>query len=123
MPTDTHCKIELNTVSGKIRSSLPVTSLAMGHGVNVTQVGSGGTAVRLKSVSGGLSIETEGVPATTIPGSSAPLGAPATTEQPASTVQPPAPPQPRLSTAEILERIERGEMSVDEAIKLMRDQP
>jgi hypothetical protein len=27
-----------------------------------------------------------------------------------------------LSTAEILQRIERGEMTVDEAIKLMKDQ-
>jgi len=119
VPKDTHCKVEINSVSGKIRSSLPVSSLAMGHGVKVTQVGSGGTTIRLKSVSGGLSIETEGVPATTVPDTNAS----------ATTFIPPAPPTPPamtspapVSTEEILQRIERGELTVDEAIKLMKGQ-
>jgi hypothetical protein len=119
VPRDTHCKVELNTVSGKVRSSLPVTSLAMGHGVKVTQVGSGGTAIRLKSVSGGLSIETEGVPATNV----ADTPESASTFTPPTPPVPPAPPAPApLSTEEILQRIERGEMTVDEAIKLMKGQ-
>jgi hypothetical protein len=119
VPTDTHCNIELNSVSGSIRSSLPATSVALGHGTKVTRVGSGGTAVRLKSVSGGVSIETEGVPGTTIPVTPVYPAAPVP-PTPAATPIPPAPAP--LSTAEILQRIERGEMTVDEAIKLMKDQ-
>lgn len=119
VPPDTHCNAELNSVSGSIRSSLPATTTRMGHGLKVTQVGSGGTAVRLKSVSGSLSFEVEGVPASNVP---------VTTTYPAAPI-PPTPPTPPvnpapapLSTAEILQRIERGEMTVDEAIKLMKDQ-
>ena len=119
VPPDTHCNAELNSVSGSIRSSLPATTTHMGHGLKVTQVGSGGTAVRLKSVSGSLSFEVEGVPASNVP---------VTTTYPAVPVPPMPPTSPvasataPLSTAEILQRIERGEMTVDEAIKLMKDQ-
>lgn len=129
VPGDTHCNIELNSVSGSVRSSLPVKSLAMGHGVKVTQVQSGGTVIRLKSVSGGLSIETEGIPASPV---SSTLPTPGEHIQPIPVIPPipPIPPIPTtspttpapLSTAEILQRIERGEMTVDEAIKLMKDQ-
>ena len=119
VPKDTHCKVELNSVSGKLRSSLPVTSLALGPGTKVTQVGSGGTAVRLKSVSGGLTIETEGVPATNATDTSASTSTYVPPTPPATpTTPPPAP----LSTAEILQRIESGEMTVDDAIKLMKGQ-
>jgi len=119
VPPDTHCNAELNSVSGSIRSSLPAKTTHMGHGLKITQVGSGGAAVRLKSVSGSLSFEVEGVPATIVP---------VTTTYPAGPVPPMPPTQPvtptpaSLSTAEILQRIERGEMTVDEAIKLMKDQ-
>ena len=66
VPADTRCNVELNSVSGSIRSSLPAAVTSMGHGLKVTQIQGGGTAVRLKSVSGGVSIETEGTPATTL---------------------------------------------------------
>jgi len=126
VPADTRCNVELNSVSGSIRSSLPATATSMGHGLKMTQVQGGGTAVRLKSVSGGVSIETEGVAATTV----------STTDSlrvesiPTIPSIPPVPPIPisssstpkPLSTAEILQRIESGEMTVDEAIKLMKEQ-
>ena len=127
VPADTRCNVELNSVSGSIRSSLPASATSMGHGMKVTQVQGGGTAVRLKSVSGGVSIETEGMPAN-----------PVSTTTPASVdlflpflpfhpTHPPIPATPAntpesLSTSEILQRIERGEMTVDEALKLMKDQ-
>ena len=63
VPADTRCNVELNSVSGNIRSSLPASATRSGHGLKVTQVQGGGTAVRLKSVSGGVAIETEGMPA------------------------------------------------------------
>jgi len=119
VPPDTHCNAELNSVSGTIRSSLPATTTHMGHGLKVTQIGSGGTAVRLKSVSGSLSFEVEGVPTSNVLVTSANPAAPVPPIPPASpATSSPAP----LSTAEILQRIERGEMSVDEAIKRMKDQ-
>jgi DUF4097 and DUF4098 domain-containing protein YvlB len=115
VPADTHCNAELKSVSGSLRSSLPATSTRMGHGSKVVQIQGGGAEVRLKSVSGGLSIEAEGIPAETVQTASAPV--------------PPTPPSPPvqsapepLSTAEILQRIESGEMTVDEAIKLMQNQ-
>jgi hypothetical protein len=129
VPTDTRCNVELNSVSGSIRSSLPATVTSMGHGMKVTQIQGGGAAVRLKSVSGGVSIETEGVPASTI----------STAEPFHGSMVPPMPPMPSmpgdptnaepqeskpepLTTSEILQRIEKGEMTVDEALKLMKDQ-
>jgi Toastrack DUF4097 len=118
VPADCRCNAELRSVSGSIRSSLPVTNTRVGSGSKVTQIQGGGAEVYLKSVSGSLSIESEGVPAEAVT---------ITTSQPV-TPTPPAPPvastptsQP-LSTAEILQRIESGEMTVDEAIKLMKDQ-
>jgi hypothetical protein len=124
VPADTRCNVELNSVSGSIRSSLPAAVTSMGHGLKVTQIQGGGTAVRLKSVSGGVSIETEGTPATAVQ----------TTGPVDVTPIPPIPPVPpippadapstapeQLTTSEILQRIERGEMTVDEAIKLMKD--
>jgi hypothetical protein len=126
VPADTRCNVELHSVSGSIRSSLPATSTKMGHGLKVTQIQGGGTQVHLKSVSGGVSIETEGVPVNPESGA-----APASSEQtatpspvpPVPPVEPvqPATPEP-LSTAEILQRIERGEMTVEEALKLMKGQ-
>ena len=116
VPADTHCNAELNSVSGSIRSSLPASSTRMGPGSKMTQIQGGGAVVRLKSVSGGLSIEAEGILAETV--------------QATSTIPvPPTPPSPPvqsapepLSTAEILQRIESGEMTVDEALKLMKNQ-
>jgi hypothetical protein len=118
VPAETNCSAELNTVSGSIRSSLPATSTRIGHGYKTTQVGKGGTAVRLKSVSGSLNFEVEGVPATNV--TSTP--APASTSSDTPPSPPATPPTPSLTTAEILEHIERGEMTVDEAIRLMKGQ-
>ena len=125
VPADTRCNVELNSVSGSIRSSLPAAVTSMGHGLKVTQIQGGGTAVRLKSVSGGVSIETEGTTATAVT-TTGPVDVSPIPPIPPSPPIPPAdtPPssQEQLSTSEILERIERGEMTVDEAIKLMKDQ-
>lgn len=122
VPADTRCNVELSTVSGSIRSSLPATSTSMGHGMKVTQIQGGGTMVRLKSVSGGVSIETEGVPPTTVTTSPLPTQDIIPPIPPVPPVSPASSPEP-LSTSEILQRIERGELTVDEAIKLMKDQP
>jgi len=119
VPADTRCNAELKSVSGSIRSSLPAITSRIGHGMKVTQIQGGGTAVRLKSVSGDLSIETEGVPATAIQDDEPAPERPLIPVPPVPAREPEPPP---LSTAEILQRIERGEMTVDEAIRLMKNQ-
>ncbi len=121
VPAETHCSAELNSVSGSIRSSLPATTTRMGHWLKITQVGNGGTAVRLKSVSGNLTFEVEGIPASNVPASSTMPG-PSQYNPPPAPTQPASPSPAPLSTAEILERIEKGEMTVDEALKLMKNQ-
>jgi DUF4097 and DUF4098 domain-containing protein YvlB len=118
VPAETHCNAELNSVSGSIRSSLPASSNASGHGLKEAQFGSGGTLVRLKSVSGSLTFEVEGIPATNVSSRVAEERT-VSSMPPAS---PSAPPPAPLSTEEILQRIERGEMTVDEAIRLMKGQ-
>ncbi len=119
VPPDTHCNAELSSVSGSIRSSFPTTTTRIGHGQKITLVQGGGIAVRLKSVSGDLFIETEGVPPTAVQTTPP---AEAIPTPPAPPTPPQTPPPAPLSTAEILQRIETGEMTVDEAIKLMKDQ-
>ncbi len=69
----------------------------------------------LKSVSGGLSIESEGIPAEPI--QVAPP-TPAVPIPPSVEVQPA---RETLSTSEILQRIESGELTVDEALRLMKE--
>ncbi len=129
VPPETRCNVELNSVSGSIRSSLPASATRMGHGLKITQVQGGGTAVRLKSVSGGVSIETEGIPANPVKTkeyTSEEFVAPIPPIPPFPPIPPVQAPQSSthetLSTSEILQRIERGEMTVDEALKLMKDQ-
>ena len=125
VPADTRCNVELNSVSGSIRSSLPASASSMGHGLKVTQIQGGGTTVRLKSVSGGVSIESEGTPATVVQTTSPADFSPIPPIPPIPPVPPteiPSTPQEELSTSEILQRIERGELTVDEALKLMKDQ-
>ena len=119
VPTDTRCDVELHSFSGNVRSSLPITATKTVQGLNKTKIQGGGTLLSLKSVSGGVSIEADGVPATTV-----------RTTEPASTVPvPPTPPveptQPNneasASTSEILKRIESGELTVEEALRLMKE--
>jgi hypothetical protein len=118
VPAGTHCKAELNSVSGSIRSSSPVSNSISSNGLKTAQIGEGGTLVRLKSVSGSLIFEVEGVPVANISSR-----APQEREVPIPPPSPPsAPPPAPLSTEEILQRIERGEMTVEEAIKLMKGQ-
>jgi hypothetical protein len=65
-----------------------------------------------------LSFEVEGVPAANVSSGTS-------REKPVTPTPPSAPveqPRAALSTEDILQRIERGELTVDEAIKLMEGQ-
>jgi DUF4097 and DUF4098 domain-containing protein YvlB len=57
VPTDTRCSLELNSLSGRISTSLPETSSHREHGRQSVEVNGGGVEISLKSVSGGISLE------------------------------------------------------------------
>jgi hypothetical protein len=95
MPPDTHCTAELHSVSGDLVSTFPVTEHSRQHESQTVSVQGGGVEISMHSVSGDLSLESDGE----------------------------IPPVPELlktvSSEErraVLERLERGEMTVDEAL-------
>jgi hypothetical protein len=132
VPVETACTIELRAVSGRITSTLPLTGHSRRGGSSTAVVQGGGVEVRLSSVSGDLWIGQIGEEAGR---SSAETATPPVPPEPSITPEPPispalpvppVPPAPpasppeRLTTAEILAMVERGELSVDEAIHRMQ---
>jgi hypothetical protein len=110
-PDDTTCTIHIKSMSGRAKVNLPVSSRSGSHNNEVIQVAGGGPTVSLKSVSGILMIgspnyvksedpQTEVAPTPTIVESSQPT------------------PQPK-SQMQILQEIENGEISVEEALELL----
>jgi DUF4097 and DUF4098 domain-containing protein YvlB len=99
MPASTHCSCELHTISGKLTSAFPVTSQSLSRTNQTMDVQGGGVLVELNSVSGDLSLDSDGVI------SSTPV-----VEASRSSVD----------SKDILERISRGELSVDEGIAKLK---
>ena len=136
VPEGTACTAQLNSVSGRLHTSLPVNSSRSQRGAHRVDILGGGAAVALKSVSGGLWIGPEGgqpssgeaIPATgdwvEPPMPPMPPVPPVPPIPPAPPVMGSAPvnPAPALSTAEILERVERGEMTVEQALQALQNQ-
>lgn len=114
---ETRCTAELSTVSGRIVASMPQTATRLRGASQTLDIQGGGVRVYLKSVSGDLIIGNE----VEIVEKAAPA-APAEPIPPAAPFAPapPAPHASKLSTSEILEKIERGEMSVEEGLKLIQ---
>ncbi len=103
VPVDTHCTAEVRGISGQVRTAFPQTAYHHKNGSHIAEVQGGGVLVKLSGVSGDLWIGTaEG---------EQPEPAPQTGSQPA---QPAGP-----SRKEILDRIERGELTVEEGLKLL----
>ena len=57
VPVDTHCSLELHSLSGHISCHLPETSSQREHGNQSVEVQGGGVKVTLGSVSGGLKLD------------------------------------------------------------------
>lgn len=95
VPPDTHCTGEIHSVSGDLVSAFPVTGTSSHHGSQTVNVQGGGVKITLHSVSGDLSLDCDGE----IPPASEPLKTVSSEERRA-----------------VLERVERGEMTVDEAL-------
>ncbi|HEX7542431.1 MAG TPA: DUF4097 family beta strand repeat-containing protein [Anaerolineales bacterium] len=99
VPPDSHCTGEMHSVSGDLVSAFPITGYSRHHGNQTVNVQGGGVKTYLRSVSGNLSLDCDGE-------------------------IPPAPEPLKTVSIEarraVLERVERGELTVDEAVGHLR---
>ena len=97
VPGDTHCTITQSGISGSIKSNLPVTQRKRSPGNEYVEVQGGGTAISFNSISGQVRLLSPDAPE----------------------VEPAVSTTPAKNQLEILQAIESGELSVDEALKEM----
>ncbi len=99
VPPETHCTGELHSVSGDLVSAFPITGYSRHHGNQAILVQGGGVKVSMNSVSGDLSLHCDGEIL-------------------------PAPESLKTVSIEerraVLERVERGELTVAEALGQLR---
>lgn len=116
-PEDAACTVRVNSLSGKAKLNLPVTSRSGSRNKQVIEVAGGGPEVSVNSVSGILKIgpvhaqhaETE--VEFEHPGEHV--------RTPRAVAQPAEPVPPAKSQMQILQEIENGEISVDEGLQQM----
>lgn len=108
------CTADISSVSGSVHTDLPHAQVwkdhSPGHRRQRIAIGQGGPEISLKSVSGSLRIVTQAdfnETATARP----------TTARPATT----PPPQKSPSKMDLLERIARGELTVDDAVTALQN--
>jgi len=101
VPVDTHCTAYVRAISGHAHTAFPQTAYRRSNGSHVAAVQGGGVPVNLHSVSGDLWIG----PAEGEKPAPAPAAAPA---------QPAGP-----DRKDVLDRIDRGEITVEEGLKLL----
>lgn len=119
VPEDTQCNAHLGTVSGRLHSSLPITTRQSSRGSQHMQLQGGGVDVSLHSVSGNLWLETPGgAEAAAEPVEEAVLPVPSIPPVPPV---PPIPSPEGLTRSQILDQVGRGELSVDEAVRLLQE--
>ena len=125
VPVDTRCSLDLHSVSGSINVNLPVTRQKIAGGYSSFEVQGGGVRITANSVSGSLFVETVGNAAdgstqrTSTAGEYVWEAAPPQPPAPPSAPEPPEPSDPKLDRKTILDRIEDGEMSVEEGLKAL----
>jgi hypothetical protein len=96
---EARCTTEMHSLSGDFSTVFPVSRYAHSPGSHSAEVQGGGVKVTLNSVSGDLRLDSDGE---VQPAAASPK-APSTEER-----------------REVLERIQRGEMSVEEALTILR---
>ncbi len=98
LPADSRCTAELHSVSGDLITIFPVSSYSRTAGSQIVALQGGGVPIAMHSVSGNLSLDCEG-------------GLPAAAEAQGLSVE---------ERRELLEGIERGELTVDEALTKLK---
>jgi hypothetical protein len=128
VPGTTRCSIDSNSLSGRLDTDLPVTyNQKVGQHWRM-EVQGGGSEVRFDSISGTMHVNssdavvaqtpapvTEATPAGAEESAPAEPGAPAVEAQPKTPIE-----QASDTRRDILDRVSRGELSVDEAIEKLR---
>lgn len=99
VPPESRCSLELLSVSGEIRTEFPLTRTSQTRGCSSAEIRGGGVPVSLKSVSGGLQLDCDGK-----------LPEPASARKTSSAEE----------RRTVLEQIERGEMTIEEALTRLR---
>jgi hypothetical protein len=120
VPADTRCSIDSNSLTGRLDTDLPVTyNQKVGQHWRM-EVQGGGPEVRFDSISGALHMNSADVPVAVTPMAEKDALTIPQVETKAS--EPAASPieQAAQTRREILDRVARGEMSVDEAIEQLR---
>lgn len=129
VPQETRMTVAMKTVSGDLSCALPSTTTEGGKRHRTLAVNGGGVPVQVKSVSGDCSIRAANSNLPPLP-ATAPLRAPA----PPAPPRPPAPPMPPMpdapsamqetmpesdfsETLSVLQAVERGELTIDEAME------
>jgi hypothetical protein len=92
VPASSGCNVELHSLSGDLSTNLPVSQSSRSMGVKTATLLGGGAQISLNSVSGDLSIEFIGE----------------------------IPQAPVVNSREILSMLEKGELSVDEAVQKLK---
>jgi hypothetical protein len=127
VPQETRMTVSMKTVSGDLSCALPSTTTEGGKRHRTLAVNGGGVPVQVKSVSGDCSIRAANSNLPPLP-AIAPLRAPVT---PPAPPRPPAPPMPDAApamqeampesdfseTLSVLQAVERGELTIDEAME------
>jgi hypothetical protein len=99
LPPNTQCSGELNTLSGDLISAFPISGSSSHHGSQSVNIQGGGVRITLNSVSGDLSLDTNGEIF-----SSPNLSSSITSEE----------------RRNVLERVERGDLSVEQALGILQ---
>jgi hypothetical protein len=99
LPRDTRCSARLQSLNGSISTTFASSNASIGQGSRVVDIQGGGVMIDAASVSGCLRLTPYG-------------------DVPPIENTPEAP--ARVDTREILDRIERGEISADEALKHLK---
>jgi len=121
VPSDTHCSLDLQSVSGRVNVRLPVTRQKIGGGHSSFDVQGGGVHVVANSVSGNVYVETPESVSQPTSSTEEKAWQSVVPQPPQTPVAPvaPEPVEPVLDRKTILDRIENGEMSVEEGLKAL----
>ena len=110
VPTGSHCLVDMHSLSGRLRASPPASRHNLHGGRTRVEFGAsdGGPEIRFYSVSGDLHLVT-------------PEAEPAASAQTSAGDAPPPVPSTSVDRLAILDRIARGELTVDQAVSNLKD--
>lgn len=109
VPPDTGCEIDMHSLSGGLETNLSATYHHQTRQLRRVTVQQGGTTISFHSLSGDFSLHAPGAPA---PASAKPKAKEKAQQVPAQAAE-------SLDRMSVLDRIERGELSVEEGLNLL----